>query len=73
MPPSRATLYNRRQSEKALQARAVLAGLGDAAVAYDDNRGFVVTRGGDRLVVGRYAVVWAWLDGYAAGVVGRSE
>src|SRR4029077_15609082 len=59
---------NRRVSATTLEARATSAGLGAARVTYDDDRGVVVTRAGVRLVVGRYQVVYAWLDGFAAGL-----
>jgi hypothetical protein len=71
MPPSRATIANRKNDCARLQLQLDEARIW-ARVAYDDARGrYVVTRipqaGDAELCAGRYEVVYAWIRGYLLG------
>jgi hypothetical protein len=71
MPPSRATVYNRRNDVARLQELAPVG----LHVAYEDAHGFVVSRADDGtpLHTGRYQVVYAFLSGYAAGAAAAPQ
>lgn len=65
---SRQTLHNRQQDVERLAAMVVASGVVGWLVTYDEPRGYVVLdQKRERIVAGRYEVVYNWLSGYRAG------